>query len=261
MRSNSLDARPVDGVKADFGAVGSVGKLPLPAIPLHFDRESMANRPLRIAHRGMPRRIRENTLPSFAAALSAGADGIELDVHATADGVVVVHHDPHVAGRVEIARTTWQELQQAAAGKGLEIPTLAQVCELVDDRAELFVEIKGAGIERKVAKVLAGHRGACAIHSFDHPTIRRLSELDRRLRLGLLFEERVPDVAAMLAANGARDAWPQFAVVDAEQVSQVHGAGGRVIAWTVNDPRDLARLVALDVDGLCTDDVSLAAAM
>ncbi len=220
----------------------------------------MAHRPLRIAHRGMPRRIRENTLSSFEAALSAGADGIELDVHATADGVVVVHHDPHVTGGLEIARTAWRVLQLAASGKGLEIPTLADVCELVDDRAELFVEIKGAGIERKVATALRRHRGSFAIHSFDHPTIRRLSHLDRRLRLGLLFEERTPDVVAMLAANGARDAWPQHAIVDARLVDAVHGAGGRVIAWTVNDPRDLARLAALDVDGLCTDDVSLVAA-
>jgi glycerophosphoryl diester phosphodiesterase len=220
----------------------------------------MANRPLRIAHRGMPRRIRENTLASFAAALSAGADGIELDVHATADGVVVVHHDPAVAGVGEIARTGWQALRRAAADSGLEIPTLSEVCELLGDRAELFVEIKGSGIERKVARALAGHRGPYAIHSFDHLTIRRLSQIDRRLRLGLLFEERVPDIAATLAANGARDAWPEHAMVDGRLVDAVHGAGGRVIAWTVNDPRELARLAALDVDGLCTDDVSLAAA-
>lgn len=219
----------------------------------------MANRPLRIAHRGMPRRIRENTLASFAAALAAGADGIELDVHATADGVVIVHHDPAVAGVGEIARTAWQELRHGAAARGLEIPTLSEVCELVGDRAELFVEIKGSGIERKVARVLAEHRGPYAVHSFDHLTIRRLSQIDRRLRLGLLFEERVPDIAAVLAANGARDAWPEHAVVDARLVDAVHGAGGRVIAWTVNDPRELARLAALDVDGLCTDDVSLAA--
>lgn len=208
----------------------------------------------------MPRRIRENTLPSFAAALDAGADGIELDVHATADGIVVVHHDPHVAGAGDIAGTKWRTLQQAAARRALEIPTLAEVCDLVDDRAELFVEIKGTGIERKVAKVLAAHRGPSAIHSFDHPTIRRLSQLDRRLRLGLLFEERVPDVAAMLAANGARDAWPRHDIVDAPLVEAVHGAGGRVIAWTVNAPRELARLAAIDVDGLCTDDVTLVAA-
>jgi glycerophosphoryl diester phosphodiesterase len=208
----------------------------------------------------MPRRARENTIPSFAAALAAGADGIELDVHATADGIVVVHHDARVPGGVDIARTAWQELHGAAAESQLELPTLAEVCELVGDRAELFVEIKGAGIERDVAAVLAGHSGPYAIHSFDHSTIRRLARRDRRLRLGLLFEERVADVAAMLAEHGARDAWPHHTIVDASLVEAVAGAGGRVIAWTVNDPRELARLAALEVDGLCTDDVSLVGA-
>ena len=62
----------------------------------------------------MPRRERENTLPSFAAALAAGADGIELDVHCTADGVVVVHHDAFVDGGTEIAKTASGDLQRAA---------------------------------------------------------------------------------------------------------------------------------------------------
>jgi glycerophosphoryl diester phosphodiesterase len=214
-------------------------------------------RPLRIAHRGMPRRERENTLPSFAAALSAGADGIELDVHATADGVVVVHHDAQAVGGVSIARTSWRELRRAAEDARVEIPTLASVCELVGDQAELFVEIKGAEIERQVVAVLRGHPGMSAIHSFDHAAIARLARLDGRLRLGLLFEKRVPDVGAMLAAHGARDAWPHHCVVDGPLVDAVHGAGGRTIAWTVNDSRDIARLSALGVDGLCTDDVTL----
>ena len=213
--------------------------------------------PLRIAHRGMPHRERENTLPSFSAALSAGADGIELDVHATSDGTVVVHHDAQLAGGVSIARTSWHDLRRAAQSARIEIPTLASVCELVGERAELFVEIKGAEIEREVVAVLRGHRGLSAIHSFDHAAIARLARLDGSLRLGLLFEERVPDVAAMLAANGARDAWPHYSVVDGPLLAAVHGAGGRVIAWTVNDSRDIARLSKLGVDGLCTDDVTL----
>jgi glycerophosphoryl diester phosphodiesterase len=239
---------------------GSVGKIALASESPPFLRQPMAVRPLRIAHRGMPRRERENTLRSFAAALSAGADGIELDVHATADGVVVVHHDPHIVGGTAIARTPWRELRQAGAERGVEIPTLADVCELVNDHADLFVEIKGAGIERQVVAVLADHHGPSAIHSFDHAAIRRLWQLDPRLRLGLLFEERVPDVAAMLADHGALDAWPNYSVVDRSLVDAVHGAGGRVIAWTVNDQRDIARLAALEVDGVCTDDVSLVAA-
>lgn len=205
----------------------------------------------------MPRRVRENTLPSFAEALAAGADGIELDVHATSDGVVVVHHDAQVAGGVSIADTSWRDLQRAAADMRLEVPTLASVCDLVDERAELFVEIKGADIERQVIAVLRPYRGPSAIHSFDHGAIARLAKLDGSLRLGLLFEERVQDVATMLAANGARDAWPHYSLVDGALVDSVHAAGGRVIAWTVNDRRDVARLSALGVDGLCTDDVTL----
>lgn len=215
--------------------------------------------PLRIAHRGMPRRERENTLPSFAAALAAGADGIELDVHATADGVVVVHHDPVISGGMAIARTGWRELQHAASAADLQIPTLAEVCDLVEDQVELFVEIKGSGIEREVVAALASHGGPSAIHSFDHEAIARLSRFDRRLRLGLLFEERTPDVASMLGADGALDAWPHHTLVDRLLVDAVHRMGGRVIAWTVNDQREIARLAALDVDGLCTDDVTLVA--
>ena len=220
----------------------------------------MADLPLRIAHRGIPRRARENTLPSFEAALAADADGIELDVHATVDGVVVVHHDPHLRGGLEIASSSWDAVRGAASSAGVEIPTLADVCALVGDRVELFVEIKGAGIERSVRAVLAAHGGRSAIHSFDRAAIARLSRLDRRRRLGLLFEEHVPDVAAMLAAHGALDAWPHHTLVDAPLVESVHRAGGRVIAWTANAPRDIERLTTLGVDGICTDDVTLVAA-
>lgn len=207
----------------------------------------------------MPRRTRENTLPSFEAALAENADGIELDVHATADGVVVVHHDPKLRGGVDIASSTWEAVRRGAKSAGIEIPTLADVCEMVGERAELFVEIKGAGIERSVRSVLTAHRGPSAIHSFDHAAIARLSKLDRRLRLGLLFDERVPDVAAMLAAHGALDAWPQHALVDAPLVESVQRAGGRVIAWTANTRKEIERLTTLGVDGICTDDVTLVA--
>lgn len=212
--------------------------------------------PMRIAHRGMPRRLPENTLPSFAKALDCGAQGIELDVHATVDGLVVVHHDAWTAGGQEIARTTWQALGRDAASQS-DIPTLASVCELVNGRAELFVEIKGAGIEKAVLGALDSYPGPVAIHSFDHPTIARIARLDPTVRLGLLFEEHVPDVAALLSSCGARDAWPHHSRADARLTDSVHAAGGRVIVWTVNDRREVQRVAALGVDGICTDDVTL----
>jgi glycerophosphoryl diester phosphodiesterase len=218
----------------------------------------MPHAPLRVAHRGMPRRFPENTLRSFEEALACKAQGIELDVHATADGVVVVHHDARTARGVEIRRTLWSELRREAASSS-SIPTLTSVCELVGDRVELFVEIKGAGIEEAVLGVLATHAGSFAIHSFDHAAIGRIARREPSIRLGLLFEDRVPDVGALLAAHGATDAWPHHSLADSRLIERAHAAGCRVIVWTVNDQRDVQRMISLGVDGICTDDVTLLA--
>src|SRR5919205_2879218 len=115
-------------------------------------------RPQLIAHRGAPRERPENTLPAFLRALALGAEGIELDVHATADGVVVVHHDPMprapppsgaLAGR-RIETLTFDELQGFSIRGLALIPTLAEVLAVVKGRVDVFVEIKGSGIERAV---------------------------------------------------------------------------------------------------------------
>jgi glycerophosphoryl diester phosphodiesterase len=208
--------------------------------------------PLRIAHRGMPRLVRENTLPSFALALEAGAEGIELDVHATRDGVVMVHHDAAVAEGLSIADETVAAIRSAT---GAAVPTLAEVCELVAGRAELFVEIKGAAIEEQVMAVMREYDGRYAIHSFDHALIARLHRMATGVRLGVLFERPTSDVAALMAATGARDVWPHAPLVTGQLVTTVHGSGGRVITWTVNAVPEAERLAALGVDGLCGDDV------
>jgi glycerophosphoryl diester phosphodiesterase len=214
----------------------------------------MTHRPLRIAHRGMPRRARENTLASFALALAAGADGIELDVHATSDGVVVVNHDPELSTGAVIAFTTFAELREQPPHGG-QIPTLGEVYALVKDRAELFVEIKGAGIEELVVEVLKGYDGRLAIHSFDHALIRRLADARCPYRLGALFEDAV-DVRALLENTGALDVWPHHPLVSRALVDDVHSLGGRVIPWTVNRLEDVERVTLCGVDGICTDDVS-----
>src|SRR5258705_1971976 len=183
----------------------------------------------------MPHLARENTLPSFALALDAGADGLELDVHATRDGVVVIHHDPALRDGTLIAETTFGELRRHEAAPGVAVPTLAELCEQVAGRAELCVEVKGAAIEQLVLDVLAGYHRPLARHSFDHALIQRIRALDSRVRLGILFEHGVSDVARQMEVIGATDVWPQWKLVDPALVSTVHAAEGRVIPWTVND--------------------------
>jgi glycerophosphoryl diester phosphodiesterase len=205
----------------------------------------------------VPRLSRENTLPSFALALEHGAEGLELDVHATSDGEVVVHHDPTLPDGTPIADLTRSQLDVYEPAPGVRVPSLSELCAAVADQAVLFVEIKGAGIEGSVAAVLANYTGRAAAHSFDHAMIARLHALAPELRLGILFDDSISGLADAMAATGALDVWPHYSLVSPSVVEAVHAAGGRVIPWTVNDPGVAERLAAQGVDGLCGDDVRI----
>jgi glycerophosphoryl diester phosphodiesterase len=216
----------------------------------------------RIGHRGAKREFPENTLVAFDRAFERGADAIELDVHATRDGVVVVHHDPtlplsvtRLLGR-EIAGLDWATVGSVDLGGGATIPRLVDVLDAAPASAAVYVEIKGVGVEEAVAAVLAG-RARCAVHSFDHAAVGRMQTLVPDVPRGILFEHATPDVAAAMRSVGARDVWPDWRLIDLTLVDQVHAAGGRVIAWTVNDRAVAEQLIGLGVDGLCTDDVRL----
>ena len=206
----------------------------------------------------MPRRARENTLASFRLALEAGADGIELDVHATCDAVVVVNHDPVLENGDEITELTFQEICSRQPDPEQRIPSLSEVCALVAGTAELFVEIKGRRIESLVAGSVRTYPGRLAIHSFDHELIRRLSIAGFPRRLGILVEdEDLSAVGALMAHCGALDLWPEQSVVTGPLVDQVHERSGRVLPWTVNDASLARRLASYGVDGICTDDVTI----
>ena len=227
--------------------------------------QDSGGRAARIAHRGAPREYPENTLPSFARALELGADGIELDVHATRDGVVVVHHDAVPRARTTdrrltgrpIADLTYDELRAFSVAPDVGIPTLAEVLALVGRAAVTYVELKGAGIERETIDVIRQSDVRCALHSFDHAAIARAQALAPEIRRGLLFSRRPVDPAPSMEAAGAHDAWVEWPLVDQGFVAAVRRIGGSVIAWTVNDAAAARRLTSLGVDGLCTDDVRL----
>jgi glycerophosphoryl diester phosphodiesterase len=205
----------------------------------------------------MPRLAHENSLASFSLALDAGADGLELDVHATADGVVVIHHDPVLPDGSVIATLPFAELRRHEAAPGVAVPTLAELCELTQERAVLFVEVKGAGIEQEVLSVLRQWPARHAIHSFDHALIARIHALDPEVRLGILFEEEPREIERTMLATGAADVWPQWRLVTPTLVERVHAAGGRVIPWTVNDRAAATSLTSAGVDALCGDDVRI----
>lgn len=218
--------------------------------------------PLRIAHRGASAEHPENTLPAIRRALELGADGIEIDVHATRDGIVVVHHDPEVrlpsGDRLPIAATPHRALAAAEPAPGLSMPTLAEVLALVGGRATLYVELKGAAMEDVVVAALrAAPAASVALHSFDHAAIGRLAAKAPAIPRGLLFERPPEDPVGAMRAAAARDLWAERAIVDAGLVERVQAAGGRLIVWTVNDPDEAVALASMGVDALCGDDLRL----
>lgn len=218
-----------------------------------------------IAHRGASRERLENTIPAFQRAIDLGADGVELDVHVTRDGTVVVHHDPvirgtssdaTVAGR-PIPELTTAEVASFRLADGGPVPTLLEVAALLRDHLTLYCELKGEGTAAASLDVLRPGGGRCAVHSFDHRMIAAAALLAPSVARGVLEVSRHVDAASSLQSASARDLWQMIDFIDDELVHQVHAAGGRVIAWTANDPGAVERLAALGVDGFCGDDVGM----
>jgi glycerophosphoryl diester phosphodiesterase len=220
-------------------------------------------RPMLIGHRGAPRERPENTLPSFLRALELQADGIELDVHCTSDRVVVVHHDEipratppsgRLAGK-RIDALTFDELQGFSVRGLALISTLAEALAVIKGRADVFIELKGAAIEREVIDVVRASIAPerCAVHSFDHAQVARARARAPEIRGGILFDRPVSDPVSAMRASDALDVWPSREHVTGALVREVQEAGGRVIPWTVNDGAQALALAEMGVDGLCTD--------
>lgn len=214
-----------------------------------------------IAHRGVPRELPENTLPGFALAFTQGADGVELDVHASLDGVVVVHHDPTVRddeGRVWVIREEpARRLTSLSIRGGARIPTLEAVLDLAEQlprTVRVYVEVKAHGIESALVETLSRRASSLfAVHSFDHRIPARVAELLPGTEIGFLSASYPLDVTATLRPHVPNDLWQQTGLIDEPLARRARDAGARLVAWTENDPARAARLVEWGVGALCTD--------
>jgi glycerophosphoryl diester phosphodiesterase len=211
-------------------------------------------RPLIIAHRGASGHATENSLEAFRKAAELGADGVELDVHATRDGRLVVFHDLRLPGGKALAGLNADQVRRHQLPNGEAIPFLEEVLEQIPHLA-VWIELKAldpAWDDRLLACIdRAPAPSRCAVHSFDHRIIARLRAKRPGLSLGALSTSYPLDPVAQLRAAGADTLWQEWQLIDPPMVAQVHQAGCRVIAWTVNDQSAARNLAALGVDGLC----------
>ncbi len=227
-----------------------------------------------IAHRGASKAAPPNTLAAFIKAAELGADGIEFDVHLSADGVPVVIHDFTVDATTDghgcVADLTLAQLKALDAGSsfdsafaGERIPTLAEVLDAVGDRLLLNVELKStsihdSGLERTVLGLIEQHGASdrVLISSFNPFSLRRVRRLAPHIPLGLLYAPDLPlplrrAWLAFLAPHEARH--PEHTMVNARYMSWARKRGYRVYTWTVDEPDEMHRLIALGVDGIITN--------
>ena len=219
-----------------------------------------------LAHRGANRLALENTVAAMAAAVDLGADGVELDVHRTADGVLVVRHDAQTADG-PIGELTLSALQSVQP----EVPVLAAVLDVCRGRL-VNVEVKDSdprAAEALVALLAGRSAGAhedvvdeVLVSSFDVATVDRVRAAAPHLPTGFLSFGLPPDDALAIAIDHGHtavhpDVWTLLQVDVPEFVTRAHDLGLQVNVWTVNDPLQVEQLRDAGVDAVITDDEQL----
>lgn len=215
------------------------------------------------AHRGSRLRAPENTMAAFALAVDEGADGIELDVHLTADGHLVVRHDSDVL-LPDGARALIRDLSLAQVRRvEPAAPQLQEVFDLLaPSRQSLNIEVKNGpilypGIEEAL---IAAHRSSgmterLVYSSFNHVSLVALRALEPSIKIAPLYEEALVDpwiYARHLGADATHPYFPTLALPG--MIEGFSDAGIAVRAWTVNDPADWRWLIHAGIDAIITDD-------
>lgn len=217
-----------------------------------------------IAHRGASTTYPENTLEAFAEAVRQGADGVELDVRRSADGALVVHHDPVSAGGRPVAETPVPELPAW-------VPLLGAALDACGD---LFVDIEvknlahepGWDPEETVAAEVAalvverGMQDRAVVSAFTPATLDAVRAAALGVATGLLTlpASDQEEAIALAVERGYAGLHPHHAALTAEVVRRAHDAGLVVTTWTVDDPERLRAVAGMGVDAVVTNVPGLA---
>ncbi|MCP3999035.1 MAG: glycerophosphodiester phosphodiesterase [bacterium] len=223
-------------------------------------------RPLVLGHRGASAHAGDNTIEAFELALAHGADGVELDVRFTADGIVVLHHDADVG---EMGPLIYHDFATVRSTHP-EIPTLDEALTVLGDLI-INVEIKNSPMDADfdpdhemataVARWVAQHdiRDRVVVTSFNPDTVAAVRSADPAIVTGRLVHPGfdIAENAETIVSAGHTWLAPYVSdvVANAESVVEAaHSAGLRVIVWTVDEPADISILVSAGVDGIISND-------
>ncbi len=223
-----------------------------------------------IAHRGASAYAPENTLVSFEKGLELGADMLELDIHMSRDGELVVMHDPTLErttnGTGYIKNYSVKELKQFDASKRFEsyrgerIPILQEVFDLAKKRATFAIEIKNCPIlypeiEKKLVRLIERNElvDDVIVIAFYHPSLKEIRRLNPDVRTGILYKGALLEPWAVAETVGASALHPMYAYTMVDMVAEAHKRDYLVHPWTINSVPELEQWIKYGVDGIASD--------
>jgi glycerophosphoryl diester phosphodiesterase len=212
-----------------------------------------------MGHRGARAYEPENTLRSIRRALDLGVQAVEIDVHVSRDGQLVVIHDATLdrttSGKGRVADFTWPELRRLDAGRGERLPSLEEVVKLVRGRAHLFVEMKDPKAVEPLAAFFRALNLFAEAHviSFWHPALKTLRDLEPLIHTGVLFVCCPVDPPALAQAAAAEALVINYQYVTSGLVQAARHADLTVAAWNIDTIEDLKPLLPLHLDYICSN--------
>ena len=219
-----------------------------------------------IAHRGGLAYAPENTLAAIKNAIKIGADYVEIDVHLSKDGEVVVIHDDTLDRTTDgtglVREKTMKDLMRLDVGRwfsyefeGEKVPTLGEVFDLAKDKIGVVIEIKNGpyfyeNIEKKILDIAEekGMLSKIIVISFDHEAIKRVKAIDPLVKTGLLYFANIVDMEHLADETGARFMCPCWKMVTPDTVRRAKEAGLKINIWTLDEPQLIRKFLEMGVD-------------
>lgn len=234
-----------------------------------FGNVEMFSDTMVMAHRGSSYDAPENTMLAFDNAIQAMADYIELDVHETKDGEIVVLHDASLKRTTGVNKKIWNvtydEIKDLDAGSYFgdeeeflecRIPTLREVIEYTKGKIKLNIEIKLSDNEphlvAKVAELIAEYElwDDCYVTSMNYEALKEIKKIDNTIKTGYVLTIAY---GSFYNLNYCDAFSINAAYVNKNIVDAIHNRGKKIFVWTVNSENKAEEMTAMGVDALITD--------
>lgn len=219
---------------------------------------------LKIGHRGAKGYEPENTVVSFQKALDMQVDGIELDVHLSADGELIVIHDETIDrttnGKGSVNALSLRELKNFEINGIHKIPTLKEVFDLVNQDCFINIELKNYDTTEKVVSLIKKYVSKKGwkydqflVSSFDWNALQQIRFLSDEIPIGVLTETDLDLALAFAKFIKAKSIHPHFHLLTKENTAKIQEKGLQVFPWTINEVEDIQKIKTFNVNGIITD--------